>query len=151
MRQSDSGAVIHLERLTAHWSADLLLDKDYGELLPSASFVAPLSGGSAARAALQIASVLSRRISFRWQNRVEELAMHISEDLYDCDRECLELTPRLLTHEPRTRTIRMWTGLSDDVIGKLLWVTSKSLFARSRSWPVTYETARQYSFKHVVR
>lgn len=45
--------------------------------------------------------------------------MRISEDRYDRDRERLELALRLLTHEARTQTIRIWTGLSDDRIRKL--------------------------------
>ena len=45
--------------------------------------------------------------------------MRISEDRYDRDRERLELALRFLTHEARTQTIRVWTGLSDDRIRKL--------------------------------
>ena len=45
--------------------------------------------------------------------------MRISEDRYDRDRQRLELALRLLTHEARTQTIRVWTGLSDDRIRKL--------------------------------
>ena len=45
--------------------------------------------------------------------------MRISEDRYDRDRERLELALRFLTHEARTQTIRIWTGLSDDRIRKL--------------------------------
>jgi len=45
--------------------------------------------------------------------------MRISEDRYERDRQRLELALRLLTHEARTQTIRVWTGLSDDRIRKL--------------------------------
>ena len=45
--------------------------------------------------------------------------MRILEDRYDRDRQRLELALRLLTHEARTQTIRVWTGLSDDRIRKL--------------------------------
>jgi hypothetical protein len=45
--------------------------------------------------------------------------MRISEDRYDRDRQRLELALRFLTHEARTQTIRIWTGLSDDRIRKL--------------------------------
>ena len=45
--------------------------------------------------------------------------MRISEDRYDRDRQRLELALRFLTHEARTQTIRVWTGLSDDRIRKL--------------------------------
>jgi hypothetical protein len=59
---------------------------------------------------------------------VEFWAMRISEDRYDRDRQRLELALRLLTHEARTQTIRVWTGLSDDRIRKLyrsyLWRAS---------------------------
>ena len=48
-----------------------------------------------------------------------EPAMRISEDRYDRDRQRLELALRFLTHEARTQTIRIWTGLSDDRIRKL--------------------------------
>jgi hypothetical protein len=45
--------------------------------------------------------------------------MRISEDRYDRDRQRLELALRFLTHEARTQTIRVWTGLTDDRIRKL--------------------------------
>ena len=45
--------------------------------------------------------------------------MRISEDRYDRDRQRLELALRFLTHEARTQTIRVWTGLSDDRIRKM--------------------------------
>ena len=45
--------------------------------------------------------------------------MRISEDRYERDRQRLELALRFLTHEARTQTIRIWTGLSDDRIRKL--------------------------------
>ena len=48
-----------------------------------------------------------------------ESAMRISEDRYERDRQRLELALRFLTHEARTQTIRVWTGLSDDRIRKL--------------------------------
>ena len=45
--------------------------------------------------------------------------MRISEDRYERDRQRLDLALRFLTHEARTQTIRVWTGLSDDRIRKL--------------------------------
>lgn len=45
--------------------------------------------------------------------------MRISEDRYDRDRQRHELALRFLTHEARTQTIRIWTGLTDDRIRKL--------------------------------
>jgi hypothetical protein len=45
--------------------------------------------------------------------------MRISEDRYSRERLRLELALRFLRHEARTRTIRLWTGLSDDRIRKL--------------------------------
>ena len=45
--------------------------------------------------------------------------MRISEDRYERDRQRLELALRFLTHEARTQTIRVWTGLSGDRIRKL--------------------------------
>lgn len=38
--------------------------------------------------------------------------MHISEDHYD-DRQRLQLALRFLTHEARTQTIQLWTGLTE--------------------------------------
>jgi hypothetical protein len=55
----------------------------------------------------------------RQSNTAGEQAMRISEDRYDRDRQRLELALRFLTHEARTQTIRIWTGLSDDRIRKL--------------------------------
>jgi len=45
--------------------------------------------------------------------------MRISDDRYTRDRLRLDLALRLIRHEARTRTIRQWTGLSDDRIRKL--------------------------------
>jgi hypothetical protein len=45
--------------------------------------------------------------------------MRICEDRYQHERKCLELALRLLRHEARTQTIRLFTGLSDDRIRKL--------------------------------
>ena len=45
--------------------------------------------------------------------------MRISDDRYTRDRERLDLARRLILHEARTLTIRVWTGLSDDRIRKL--------------------------------
>src|SRR6185312_11982651 len=55
----------------------------------------------------------------RTYRRRGEPAMRISEDRYERDRQRLELALRFLTHEARTQTIRVWTGLSDDRIRKL--------------------------------
>ena len=45
--------------------------------------------------------------------------MRISDDRYSRERLRMELALRFLRHEARTRTIRVWTGLSDDRIRKL--------------------------------
>ncbi|HEX4388118.1 MAG TPA: hypothetical protein VH109_05790 [Steroidobacteraceae bacterium] len=45
--------------------------------------------------------------------------MRISDDRYHRERVRMELALRLLQHQARTRTIRAWTGLSDDRIRKL--------------------------------
>ena len=45
--------------------------------------------------------------------------MRILEDRYDRDRQRLDLALRFLTHEARTQTIHIWTGLSDHRIRSL--------------------------------
>ncbi len=45
--------------------------------------------------------------------------MRISDDRYSRDRMRIDLAMRLIRHEARTRTIRLWTGLTDDRIRKL--------------------------------
>ena len=45
--------------------------------------------------------------------------MRVTDDRYNRDRLRLELALRLIGHEARTHTIRVWTGLSDDRIRKL--------------------------------
>jgi hypothetical protein len=45
--------------------------------------------------------------------------MRISDDRYSRDRQRLDLALRFIQHEARTRTIRTWTGLTDDRIRKL--------------------------------
>lgn len=45
--------------------------------------------------------------------------MRITDDRYTRDRLRLDLALRLIGHEARTRTIRSWTGLTDDRIRKL--------------------------------
>jgi hypothetical protein len=45
--------------------------------------------------------------------------MRISDDRYDRDRQRLELALRFLTHEARTQTIHVWTGLTDHRIRNL--------------------------------
>lgn len=45
--------------------------------------------------------------------------MRISDDRYSRDRLRFDLALRLIQHEARTSTIRVWTGLSDDRIRKL--------------------------------
>jgi Flagellar transcriptional activator (FlhC) len=45
--------------------------------------------------------------------------MRISDDRYSRDRQRLDLALRFIQHEARTRTIRLWTGLTDDRIRKL--------------------------------
>jgi hypothetical protein len=45
--------------------------------------------------------------------------MRVTDDRYSRDRLRLDLALRFIRHEARTRTIRQWTGLSDDRIRKL--------------------------------
>lgn len=45
--------------------------------------------------------------------------MRICDDRYSRERSSLELALRFLRHEARTRTIRTWTGLTDDRIRNL--------------------------------
>lgn len=45
--------------------------------------------------------------------------MRISEDHYDRDRQRLDLALRFLTHEARTQTIHVWTGLTEHRIRHL--------------------------------
>jgi len=45
--------------------------------------------------------------------------MRISDDRYSRDRLRLDIALRFIRHEARTRTIRVWTGLTDDRIRKL--------------------------------
>jgi hypothetical protein len=45
--------------------------------------------------------------------------MRVTEDRYHRERQRIDLALRFIRHEARTRTIRQWTGLSDDRIRKL--------------------------------
>jgi hypothetical protein len=45
--------------------------------------------------------------------------MRVSDNRYSRDRLRLDLALRFIGHEARTRTIRAWTGLTDDRIRKL--------------------------------
>ena len=45
--------------------------------------------------------------------------MRVTDDRYSRDRQRFDLAFRMIQHEARTRTIRQWTGLSDDRIRKL--------------------------------
>jgi hypothetical protein len=45
--------------------------------------------------------------------------MRIYDDRYSRDQRRLDIALRFIRHEARTRTIRTWTGLSDDRIRKL--------------------------------
>jgi hypothetical protein len=45
--------------------------------------------------------------------------MRISDDRYSRDRQRLDIALRFIENEARTRTIRLWTGLTDDRIRKL--------------------------------
>jgi Flagellar transcriptional activator (FlhC) len=64
----------------------------------------------------------------------EKKAMRVSDDRYARDHERLHLALRLIRHEARTRTIRQWTGLSDDRIRKLYrsYVLSQDLTCAAR-------------------
>jgi hypothetical protein len=56
---------------------------------------------------------------FRKQHKSGKSAMRITDDRYTRDTERMDLAIRLIRLEARTRTIRRWTGLSDDRIRKL--------------------------------
>lgn len=45
--------------------------------------------------------------------------MRISDNRYNRDRQRVDVAMRFIGHEARTRTIRQWTGLTDDRIRKL--------------------------------
>jgi hypothetical protein len=45
--------------------------------------------------------------------------MRISDDRYSRDRQRFDVARQFICYEARTRTIRQWTGLSDDRIRKL--------------------------------
>jgi hypothetical protein len=45
--------------------------------------------------------------------------LRITEDRYNRDRQRHDLALRFIQHEARTRTTRVWTGLSDDRIRRL--------------------------------
>jgi hypothetical protein len=45
--------------------------------------------------------------------------MRVSDHRYDRDRQRIDIALRFIQHEARTRTIRLWTGLTDDRIRKL--------------------------------
>jgi hypothetical protein len=45
--------------------------------------------------------------------------MRFQQNRYDRDRQRYDLAMRFIQHEARTRTIRTWTGLTDDRIRKL--------------------------------
>ena len=63
--------------------------------------------------------------------------MRVSEDRYNRDRLRFDLAMRMLRHGARTRTIRSWTGLTDDRLRKLY-----RSYTRQRSpGPSTYRTS----------
>jgi hypothetical protein len=45
--------------------------------------------------------------------------MRVSDHRYDRDRQRIDIALRFIRHEARTRTIRVWTGLTNDRIRKL--------------------------------
>jgi hypothetical protein len=51
--------------------------------------------------------------------QASEVEMRISDYRYNRDRLRLDVALRFISHEARTRTIRQWTGLTDDRIRKL--------------------------------
>jgi len=59
--------------------------------------------------------------------------MRISDDRYSRDRRRYDLALRFIQHEARTRTIRTWTGLTDDRIRKLY----RSYVAEEGETPLT--------------
>jgi hypothetical protein len=54
--------------------------------------------------------------------------MRISDDRYSRDRQRFDLALRFIQHEARTRTIRIWTGLTDDRIRKLYFFCGSDLY-----------------------
>lgn len=71
--------------------------------------------------------------------------MRVSDDRYSRDRLRFDLALRFIHHEARTRTVRTWTGLTDDRIRKLY----RSYFDRSGSAAVPRprgRSPRQASF-----
>src|SRR5208282_5942809 len=59
--------------------------------------------------------------------------MRIYDDRYTRDQRRLDVALRFIRHEARTRTIRVWTGLSDDRIRKLY----RSYSGQIRGAPLT--------------
>ena len=46
--------------------------------------------------------------------------MRVTDDRYSRDRQRFDLAVRMVGHEARTCTIRLWTGLTGDRIRKLI-------------------------------
>jgi hypothetical protein len=53
------------------------------------------------------------------EEQASEVEMRISDYRYNRDQLRLDVALQLIRHEARTRTIRQWTGLTDDRIRKL--------------------------------
>jgi hypothetical protein len=69
----------------------------------------------------QIWDIFPNSISGHFLSTVPEPGpMRISDDRYSRDRQRYDLALRFIQHEARTRTTRMWTGLTDDRIRKLV-------------------------------
>jgi hypothetical protein len=71
--------------------------------------------------------------------------MRVSDDRYSRDRLRFDLAVRMIRHEARTCTIRVWTGLTDDRIRKLY----RSYVQHAPSTPVRRhrgKSPRQVSF-----
>ena len=50
--------------------------------------------------------------------------MRVSDHRYDRDRQRIDIALRFIQHEARTRTIRLWTGLTDDRLRNRSRITS---------------------------
>jgi hypothetical protein len=61
--------------------------------------------------------------------------MRISDDRYSRDRQRYDLALRFIQHEARTRTIRTWTGLTDDRIRKILCSGFTPAIGILKLWP----------------
>lgn len=79
--------------------------------------------------------------------------MRISDDRYSRDRLRFDVAVQFIRHEARTRTIREWTGLSDDRIRKLYhsYLSDSSIAAPVRHRGKSPQTAAFFTRNPRVR